>query len=64
MSGKYVVNEEFGEINLPIVTARNGLSFINRLEELSKEQEKLSEETEKSAKSQEELEKKTEEGNK
>jgi outer membrane receptor protein involved in Fe transport len=32
VSGKYVVNEEFGEINLPIVTARNGLSFINRLE--------------------------------
>lgn len=32
LGGKYVVNEEFGEVNLPIVTERNGLSFLNRLE--------------------------------
>lgn len=32
VSGKYTINEEFGEVNIPIVTERNGLGFINRLE--------------------------------
>ncbi len=30
--GKFNVDEAFGELNLPVITDRNGLSFLNRLE--------------------------------
>ncbi len=32
VSGKYNVNEFFGEVNVPLITEKNNISFINRLE--------------------------------